>query len=303
MNDQSPQLKAYVLLTLTTMCWGMNAIFSKLAVGHIAPMQLVTFRWLGVVLLLSLFARKKIIKDWPVIRRHLPFLALMGSVGFTTFNALFYVAAHTTSAINIGILQGAIPVFVLLGSFILFKHRVHPIQLCGVFITIVGVIIVASGGSLQKLQTLSFSKGDIYMLIACFFYAAYSIFLTKRPKASALSIFSVMATAAWLASLPLVAVETYQQGWQAPSQTGWIIVLLVALLPSLVAQIFFIQGVGLIGPGRAGVFVNLVPVFASLLAVSFLGESFQLYHGLALSLVLGGIGLSELGKKQPLNPR
>lgn len=303
MNDLSPQLKAYVLLTLTTLCWGMNAIFSKLAVGHIAPMQLVTFRWLGVVLLLLLFARKQIIKDWPVIRRRLPFLALMGSVGFTTFNAFFYVAAHTTSAINIGILQGAIPVFVLLGSFILFKHRVSPIQLCGVAITIIGVIIVASGGSWQKLQTLSFSEGDIYMLIACVFYAGYSIFLTKRPKASALSIFSVMATAAWLASLPLVAIETFQQGWQPPTQTGWMIVLLVSLLPSLVAQIFFIQGVGIIGPGRAGVFVNLVPVFASLMAVSFLGESFQLYHGLALSLVLGGIGLSEYGKRLPLNPQ
>ena len=107
-----------------------------------------------------------------------------------------------------------------------------------------------------------------------------------------------MATVAWLVSLPLIAVETWQLGWQAPTANGWGLVLLVTLLPSLVAQIFFIQGVALIGPGRAGVFVNLVPVFASIMAVLFLNESFELYHALALALVLGGIWLSEIGKAE-----
>ena len=64
----------------------------------------------------------------------------------------------------------------------------------------------------------------------------------------------------------------------------------------ILQQIFFIQGVTLIGPGRAGVFVNLVPVFASIMAVIFLGETFELFHGISLGLVLGGIGLSEIGK-------
>jgi drug/metabolite transporter (DMT)-like permease len=105
-----------------------------------------------------------------------------------------------------------------------------------------------------------------------------------------------MAAIAWLVSLPLVGFETWQQGWTAPSPKGWLLALMVTLLPSLIAQIFFIQGVALIGPGRAGVFVNLVPVFASVMAVLFLDEAFELYHALALSMVLGGIWLSEMGK-------
>jgi len=107
-----------------------------------------------------------------------------------------------------------------------------------------------------------------------------------------------MAAAAWVGSLPLVTIETLQQGWTAPSSTGWLLAALVTLLPSFVAQIFFIQGVSLIGSARAGVFVNLVPVFASLMAVLFLGERFEFYHATALLLVLGGIGLSELGKSR-----
>ncbi len=284
------------MLIVTTWCWGLNAIFGRLAVDQIAPMQLVMFRWLGVVLLMLLFSRNNLLRDWPVLRRHLPFLFLMGALGFTTFNALFYVASHYTTAINIGILQGSIPVFVLLGSLLLLRHRIGPIQAIGVGLTLGGVVIIASGGKPGELLDLEVNRGDALMLLACFFYAAYSVGLSRRPNVSALGLFTVMAIAAWLVSLPLIAVETWQQGWQAPTQTGWIIALLVTLLPSLLAQVFFINGVALIGPGRAGVFVNLVPVFASLMAVLFLRERFEVYHALALVLVLGGIGLSELGK-------
>jgi len=63
-----------------------------------------------------------------------------------------------------------------------------------------------------------------------------------------------------------------------------------------IAQVFFIHGVGLIGSARAGIFVNLVPVFASIMAVTYLQESFEIFHAIALGLILGGIGLSELGK-------
>ncbi len=287
------------MLIVTTWCWGLNAIFGRLAVDQITPMQLVMFRWLGVVLLMLLFSRNNLLRDWPVLRRHLPFLFLMGALGFTTFNALFYVASHYTTAINIGILQGSIPVFVLLGSLLLLRHRIGPIQAIGVGLTLGGVVIIASGGKPGELLDLEVNRGDALMLLACFFYAAYSVGLSRRPNVSALGLFTVMAIAAWLVSLPLIAVETWQQGWQAPTQTGWIIALLVTLLPSLLAQVFFINGVALIGPGRAGVFVNLVPVFASLMAVLFLRERFEVYHALALVLVLGGIGLSELGKVKP----
>ena len=294
-----PQLTAYLLLITTTACWGLNAIFSKLAVGEIAPMQLVTFRWLGVVLLLGLFAREKIRADWPLLRRHLLFLCLMGSTGFTAFNALFYIAGHHTTAINIGILQGSMPVFVLLGSWLFMRNRISLLQCIGVTVTLAGVVIVASAGRPGELLQLSINRGDLFMLVACLFYAAYSVGLSRRPQVSAMGLFAVMAAVAWLVSLPLVAVESVMYGWQFPSGRGWVIAALVTLLPSLLAQIFFIQGVSLIGPGRAGVFINLVPVFAAAMAVVYLGETFEAYHAIALLLVLGGIGISELGRAKP----
>lgn len=289
-------LRAYLLLSFTALCWGGNAVFGRMAVGEISPMALVTARWLGVSVLLALFAHRQLRRDWPVLRPHLLAVAILGILGFTAFNALFYVAAHYTTAVNIGILQGSIPIFILAGAFVAYRTRITGLQVAGVVLTMIGVVIVGSGGSLERLAALAINFGDILMVAACFLYAGYTVALRKRPPASALGLFAVMAFAAFVASLPLVYAEVAIGRFQWPTATGWTIVALVTLFPSFLAQIFFIQGVTLIGPGRAGVFVNLVPVFASILAVVLLNEPFETFHGIALAFVLGGIWLSERGK-------
>jgi drug/metabolite transporter (DMT)-like permease len=285
--------RAYVLLTLTTLCWGANAVFGRLAVGEISPMLLVALRWLGTVGLLLLFAGRHIRRDWPVLKCHLPFLAAMGAIGFTAFNGLFYVAAHSTTAVNIGIIQGSMPVFVLIGAFLAYRSPVTLLQAAGVVLTMVGVVIVGTGGSLERLATLAINHGDLLMIIACVFYSSYAVGLRNQPPVSSLGLLTVLAAAAFVFSLPLVAAEAALGHFQWPTPTGWLVAGLVTLLPSFLSQIFFIQGVTLIGPGRAGVFINLVPVFASILAVAILSEPFELFHALALALVLAGIWLSE----------
>ena len=183
---ENHNLRAYVLLTFTTLFWGGNAVLAKVAVGEVSPMLVVTMRWLGVLTLMLLFARKHLIQDMPVLRHHLVYIGLMGCAGFTAFNALFYSAAHSTSAIHMGIIQGSIPVLVLLGTYFLFKTRVTKTQVCGVATTVIGVVIVATGGRLTSFDALSVTLGDLLMLLGCFLYAAYSVGLARRPKSSAL---------------------------------------------------------------------------------------------------------------------
>jgi len=273
-------------------------VLGRWAVGEISPLLLVSARWLGVVLLLALFARSHVRRDWPVLRRHLGFIALLGAIGFALFNSLFYIAAHSTTAVNIGIIQGSIPVFVLLGAFLAYRTPVTLLQIAGVAVTMFGVVLVAASGDLARLMALQVNPGDLLMLVACVLYSAYAVALRRRPPVSALGLFTVMAGAAFLLSLPLVAIEAMLGTLQWPTPTGWIVIGLATLFPSFLAQIFFIEGVALIGPGRAGIFVNLVPVFASIMAVVFLSEPFELFHALALVLVLGGIGLAEWARSQ-----
>ncbi len=289
-------IRAYALLTLTAICWAWNAIFGQLAVGEISPMALVALRWLGVLSLLLIFAFRHVRRDWPLLRPRLPFLFAMGALGFTAFNALFYIAAHSTTALNIGIIQGAIPIFVLIGAFVAYRMRITRVQMVGVLLTAIGVVSIGAGGSLARLASLTLNFGDVIMVAACALYAGYTVGLRHRPAVSALAFLTIMAAAALTTALPLVAIEAAVGHFQAPTAKGWVVVVLVTLFPSFIAQLSFIKGVELIGPGRAGVFVNLVPVFAAVFAVTFLGESFEAFHGVALALVLGGIWLSEHGK-------
>lgn len=293
----NPTLVAYIFLTVTTLCWGGNAVLGKLAVGEVSPMLVVLGRWAGATILCALFLRKTIRENWPVMKPRLPFLIAMGAVGFTLFNILFYSAAHSTTAVNIGIIQGAIPVFVLIGAILVFRERISTLQGVGVLVTVAGVLLVASAGDLGRLAALVFNTGDLFMLVACFLYAAYTVGLRNRPKVAPLALFSVMAFAAFLLTIPFAIGEAVLGQSMWPTPKGWLVLAAITVLPSFFAQILFIQGVDRLGPSRAGVFVNLVPVFAPIMAVTFLGEAFETYHFLALLMVLFGIFLSEKFKR------
>ena len=288
-------MRAYLLLTCTSICFGANTTFAKLLVGEASPMVVVALRWLLVVALLVAFNTKSLVRDWPNLKPHLGFLFAMGALGFAVFNGLFYIAAHHTTAINMGIIQGMMPVFVLAGALLAYRTPTRTPQWVGVGVTLVGVVVVASAGEVDRLLQLRFNQGDLLVVLATMLYAGYTVGLRRRPASTALGLFTVLAASAFLASVPMVAAEAWLGEFQAPTLRGWGVIALVALFPSFLAQIMFIRGVEIIGPGRAGTFINLVPVFAAIIAVGYLGEDFRVYHGIALALVLGGIWLAERG--------
>jgi drug/metabolite transporter (DMT)-like permease len=285
--------RAYLFLTLTTLFWAGNVIAARIAVGEVSPMLLITLRWFGTVVLLLAIGGAQLRRDWPALRRRLPYLTTMGVIGLTAFNALFYLAAHETTAVNIGILQGTMPVFVLLGSVALFRTKLGVLQVSGVAITMAGVVLVVGQGNLAVLAALDFNQGDLFMLLASLLYAAYALGLRNRPQVSPVSVLTVISAAAAIATLPLAAAEGFMGGTVWPGADGWAVVAYVTVFPSVMSQLFFIKGVSLIGPARAGVFINLVPVFAAILAVAILGETFRWYHLGALVFVLSGIWLAE----------
>lgn len=290
---QSAYGNAYLLLTLCAMCWGANAIAGRFAVGEISPMLLVLFRWLGVAILVWTFVRPRIMEEAPVLKAHLGYFLIMGAIGFTGFNILYYIAAHSTSAINLGILQGAVPICVLIGAFLAYRTPITVVQVLGIMITVLGVAVVTLEGDPGNLLGLVFNTGDLLMLVACFVYSIYAVALRKRPEVSGLAMFAVMASSAMVTSLPFVVWEFMSDGFLWPTTQGWLVVAFVIVFPSFTSQLFFMRGVQLIGPGRAGVFINLVPIFASAFSVLLLGEHFAMFHAIGMVLVLGGIWVAE----------
>jgi drug/metabolite transporter (DMT)-like permease len=286
-----------LLLTLTALIWAGHAIISRLAVGEIAPMTLTCGRWTVALAPIVFAARKTLRADLAILRGRWLYVGAMGALGFTAFNALYYVAAHRTGAINLSIIQGAIPAFVLIAARFGFGERVAPMQALGAFATMVGVAIVAAQGELSRLAALAFNSGDLLVLIACVLYAGYTLALRARPRVSSLGLLAGMALAAFLTSIPLMAFEVANGDFIAPSPSGLLLLLYVALGPAFAGQLFYMRGVELIGPSRAGVFVNLVPAFGALMAVVLLGEPFATYHVVALALVVGGITIAQRAQR------
>jgi drug/metabolite transporter (DMT)-like permease len=286
----------YLLLSLASLFWAGNVIASRLAVGEISPMLLTSLRWSGVLLLLPIMLRGRFGIDWPLLKARIGYIMVMGVLGFTAFNMFYYIAAHYTSAVNIGIIQGAIPGMVFVLAYAMHGTATRLGQIIGMMMTLLGVVVVVTGGDIVRLATLRFNLGDLLMLAASLSYAIYTVLLPDKPKVGAFSFFAGLAVAAFLSSLPLLAVEAGIGAFKSPSPTGWLTVVYCAVFPSVLAQLFFMRGVELIGPGRAGLFVNLVPVFAAIFAVLILDESFQGFHAVALFLVLGGLALAEVSR-------
>ncbi len=282
-----------LLLTLAALFWAGNVVAGRLAVGQVAPLTLVFLRWVMVLAVLWPLYGAQVRQHWPDIRRRLFGVVLMATLGFTAFNVLFYVAAYYTSAVNIGILQGSMPIFVLTGAFFAHGTRVSLVQIAGVLITAVGVVVVATRGAPLSILEIELNRGDLLMLAACVLYAFYTVALRDRPEMPGAAFFTLLALIAAATSLPLVAFEAVTTGLTMPTFKGFLVTAYVAIFPSCLSQLFLLRGVDLIGPGRAGVFINLVPVFAAIMAVALLGEPFAPFHAAALALVIGGILLAQ----------
>ena len=292
---QSAWANPILLLVLTTLIWAAHSIVGRLAVGQIGPMTLTCLRWAVALIPILIAARPSLRQDWPALRARWVYLAVMGAAGYTVFVALFYVAAHHTSALNLSIIQGAIPALVLIGARLFLKVRFSALQALGALVTMLGVAVIAAQGDPARLAALAFNSGDVMMVVAAVFYAGYTIGLRQRPNVSGVSMLAAMAVAAFITSIPLVIWEIMSGGFIWPTWGGLLALAFVALGPAFVAQLTFMRGVELIGPGRAGVFVNLVPVFGAIMAVGILGEPFAVYHVLALLLVVGGIAIAQRG--------
>ena len=286
-------IRAYLFLTGASLAWGGNAVAGKLAVGHISPLMFTCLRWAVAFAVILPIAYRSLVKDRLEIKSHWLRLLAFGAIGFTGFNALLYLALHHTGAINVSIEQAGIPLMIFIGNYLIFRKQVFVSQILGFLLTLLAVGITASHGDLMTLVSLDLNEGDALMLVAIFVYAMYTLGLRWKPAVHWKTMMAASALGALLAALPLAAYEVQTDQAVFPDQTGWLVIAYTGLVPSLVAQVFYIRGVEQIGPNRAGLFISLVPIFGTLMAVVFAGEIPHMYHTVSLALVIAGIVVSE----------
>jgi len=284
---------AYGLLTATALMWAGNAIAGKFAVGHVSPFLLTSLRWTIATAILAVWAWPHLRRDRAAMRRHAGYLFAMGALGLAVFNDMFYLALNYTSAINVAILQSSMPLAVFLLNFAFHAIRATPMQIGGFTLTLIGVVLTATRGDPWALGHMNLNFGDILMVIAISIYGAYSVWLAKKPQMHWLSFLTAASLSATIASLPFAAWEIAAGRVIYPDLQGWEVTLFTAIGPAILAQLFWARGLEIIGSNRGGVFINVVPIFAAVLAVVLLGETFHAYHGVAMALVFAGVWLSQ----------
>lgn len=283
--------KYYFLLVLTTLFWAGNTVASKYISMDVPPVALAFSRWALASVLIGLIARNKVLKDLPVIRQHWGILALLSFSGITCFNTLIYVALRTTTAINSLLLQSFFPVLVVLISYFFFAEKLKKIQVIGVLVSLSGTLFLVSKGRLDTLLSASFNPGDIWVVVAVVIYAIYTSLLRFRPAIHPQSFLVVTFFLGTLMLLPFLILESiFFEPMHLSGELLWVILYLV-IFPSVLAYLFFNESVRALGANVTGLFLHLIPVFGSIMAVIFLKEQFYAYHAIGMLLILGGIGL------------
>jgi drug/metabolite transporter (DMT)-like permease len=290
-----------VLLTVPPLLWAGHAVVGALVVGAIPPLALNAARWtLALLILLPLGWRvlahpRALLERW----RH---FAAIGLIGIGSYNAFQYYALTTSSPVNVTLIAAASPVWMVLVGLVGYRVRPSWRQVAGSGLSVLGVVMVLSRGSLAALAGLHFVAGDLFMLAAGFVWAIYSWMLARPPDSMSgerrpnwnwaeLLTAQLVFGAAWACIAALVE-WTFAPHYGPFTPELALAVLYVALGPAVIAYWAWGGGVARVGPTIAALFSNLTPLFAALLALFMLGQSPYWYHGVAFVLIAGGIVVS-----------
>ena len=291
----SKKYLAYLLLTLSVLFWAGNFIVGKFAtLFEIPPLTLNVLRWLSVWLILMPFTYKEIYKNLTYVKKNWLVISFMGLITISTFNSVVYFALNHTQVINAVLVLAAIPAATIVLSSFMNIEKTNIFQLLGLFLSIIGIGSIISSGDFQKIISLNFNKGDSWMLVCVITWSLYSTLLKKNKfKFSQFTLIQLMVSAGLLFLIPQLFYEK-SIGLEVNFNKAFIIILFyVVIFPAIAAYYCWQKGVELVGPNRASMFIQLMPLFSAVMAIIIFKEKFELYHFVGAAFIVSGIYLSN----------
>ena len=283
------------MLVLATLFWAGNFIVGKAAfVEDIPPMSLVFFRWSLVWLILLPFTYKEIIKHKEVILKNLPLLFFLALTSVGLFNSFTYLALVHTQVINASLFNTAIPAMIILLCFIFKIEKTNRFQIMGLILSVLGILSIITKLDFNILLTLNFNKGDIIMIGGVVTWGLYSSFLKKKKfTLPLLTLVHILCTFGLLFILPQFLFEISQGKIIKFDINLSYILIYLALFPSIGSYYCWAGAVSIIGANRAGIFLSLIPLFSTILAMLFFNEIFYFFHFIGSVLIILGLILSN----------
>ena len=287
--------KAYIMLVCATLFWAGNFMIGKFAfISNIPPMSLVFLRWSLVWFILLPFTYKEVIKYKDVILSNLPLLFFLAFTSVGLFNSFTYLSLVYTQVINASLFNTAIPAIIILLCFIFKIEKTNRYQILGLIISVLGILSIITKLNLEIILSLNFNKGDLIMIGGVISWGLYSSFLKKKKFIiPLLTLVHVLCTFGLIFIFPQFMYE-FSQGQKVDINIDLIYILFfLALFPSIGSYYCWAGAVSIIGANRAGIFLSLIPLFSTIMAISFYGEQFKLFHLIGAVLIILGLFLSN----------
>lgn len=285
---------AYAGLVLTPLFWAGNAVVARGTVDSIPPLSMAFWRWVIALAILLPFGLPGVWRHRRVIRERLGSMVALATFSVGAFNSLLYIAATTTTATNIALINATIPIFIALMAWLLLGDRTRPIQALGIALALLGIVTVVARGDVSVLTGLQAQPGDLIMVAAVFCWGLFSVLLRRQAvPLPALTFLTTQILLGALVILPFYLADLllFSGGFEVTGRTVPPL-LYFAVFPGILAYAFWNHGVHAVGPSRAAIFMYLTPVFASVLAGIFLNESLGLFHVVGGLLILTGLLLA-----------
>ena len=277
----------YLFLALANLFWAGNYVFGEMVTREISPISLTFFRWAFAVLpllgLAWLIERPNWREAWREWKLHL----LQSVLGLTGYTLLLYAALGLTGAVNAAVISAINPATIALAAAIFLHERLNRVQALGIVVAFVGVTVVLTGGDLVQLVEQGFGVGDLLVIGSVLAWTVYSL-ISRRLVTPPITATSVQAVFAVVTMLPLIAFT----GVSLPSSPGGALGLAyIVVFPSMAGYALWNIGASKVGPSRAGIFLNLLPVFTVVIALAF-GATLELPAVIGGAIVIAGVYLT-----------
>ena len=261
----SKDTKAYLMLILCTAFWSGNFIVGKVAtLFEIPPLTLNFYRWFIAWIILAPFTLKEVIQNWEIIKDNFISLVIMAFTSISVFNSVVYYALNYTQVLNGVLMISTIPVLIIFISSIFKTEKTNMFQVLGVVVSLCGVVIIITKMEFQRLIHLQLNKGDLWMLVAMFSWATYSIMMKeKKINLKPFVLLQTLITIGVIFLAPMYFFEIINGQYLSMNIPVILTIGYVVLFAGIGAYIFWNGAVLLIGPNRAGIFLHLMPVFSA----------------------------------------
>ena len=286
---------AYIFLILATLFWSGNFAVGKAAsLFEIPPFTLNFYRWTFAWIILAPFTLKEIFEKKKYIIKNINLIFILGITSITIFNSIVYYSLNFTQVISGVLMISTIPVMIIFFCWLFKIEKTNFFQILGVIFSLIGVLVIITKADIAKLLSLNFNKGDLWMVVAMFSWAIYSALLKKKKfELSQLSLLQTIISAGLVLLLPAYLIEM-RLGYKVNVDLPFVLTLIyVVIFPGLASFIFWIKGISLIGSNRSGIFLHLMPIFSTILAILIFKEKFMTFHLIGAIFIIIGIILSS----------